>query len=38
MHTSLVVVPAGQPVPEVGDRVDVQRPLIYTHVDEVEWV
>ncbi|HNJ97535.1 MAG TPA: alanine racemase [Ilumatobacteraceae bacterium] len=37
MHTSLVVVPTGHPVPQVGDRVDVQRPLIYTNVDEVEW-
>ncbi len=38
MHTSLVVVPNGQPCPEVGDRVDVQRPLISTFVDEVVWV
>lgn len=37
MHTSLVVVPSGRPAPEVGDRVDLQRPLIYTDVDEVEW-
>lgn len=38
MHTSMVVVPAGQPCPQVGDRVDVQRPLITTTADEVEWV
>lgn len=37
MHTSLVVVPHGQPCPAVGDRVDVQRPLTTTFVDEVEW-
>lgn len=35
MHTSLVVVPRGVPTPEVGDRVDVQRPLHTTHVDEL---
>jgi hypothetical protein len=37
MHTSMVVVPAGAPCPAVGDRVDLQRPLIATRVDEVEW-
>ncbi len=37
MHTSLAVVPSGQPCPKVGDRVDVQRPLISTFVDEVVW-
>jgi alanine racemase len=37
MHTSMVFVPAGQECPGVGDRVDVQRPLITTAVDEVEW-
>ena len=37
MHTSLVVVPNGQPCPSVGDRVDVQRPLITTAVDDIEW-
>lgn len=37
MHTSMVFVPSGEPVPEVGERVDVQRPLITTHVDVVEW-
>ena len=38
MHTSMALVPAGTPLPSVGDRVDVQRPLITTMVDEVEWV
>ena len=34
----MVFVPLGDPCPAVGDRVDVQRPLITTQVDEVEWV
>jgi alanine racemase len=37
MHTSMVFVPRGDPCPNVGDRVDVQRPLITTTVDELEW-
>ncbi|MGB8859905.1 MAG: alanine racemase [Ilumatobacteraceae bacterium] len=37
MHTSLAIVPDGRPCPQVGDRVDVQRPLISTTADEVEW-
>ncbi|MFM7685626.1 MAG: alanine racemase [Actinomycetota bacterium] len=37
MHTSLVVVHDGHPVPDVGDMVDVQRPLIAVHADEVVW-
>ena len=36
MHTSIVVVPAGDPVPACGEHVDVQRPLISTLVDEVD--
>jgi hypothetical protein len=38
MHTSMLHAPAGTPCPAVGDQVDVQRPLISTFVDEVEWV
>jgi alanine racemase len=38
MHTSMIFVPSGMPCPEVGDHVDVQRPLISTLVDEIEWV
>ena len=38
MHTSMCFVPLGQPVPQVGDRVDVQRPLTMTQVDEFEWL
>ena len=37
MHTSMLLVPSGQECPGVGDRVDVQRPLISTAVDEWEW-
>jgi alanine racemase len=37
MHTSLVVVPAGDPCPSVGDSVDVQRPLTSTVADELVW-
>ena len=38
MHTSMIVAPKGTPCPSVGDQIDVQRPLISTLVDEVEWV
>jgi len=38
MHSSMCFVPVGQPVPQVGDRVDVQRPLTMTQVDEFEWL
>jgi len=37
MHTSLAVVPVDQPCPQVGNWVDVQRPLISTAVDEMLW-
>ncbi|MCU1367412.1 MAG: hypothetical protein JWN39_3051 [Ilumatobacteraceae bacterium] len=38
MHTSMVFVPRGNAVPAIGDRVDVQRPLISTVVDELVWI
>jgi alanine racemase len=38
MHTSMLVAPADGPCPVVGDRVDVQRPLITSLIDEIEWV
>ena len=38
MHTSQVVVEAGAQAPQVGDWVDVQRPLITTQVDYIEWM
>jgi alanine racemase len=37
MHSTIAIVPAGEPCPEVGDRVDVQRPFISTWADEVDW-
>ena len=37
MHTSLVVVEATAQSPKVGEWVDVQRPLITTMVDDIEW-
>ena len=38
MHTSMVLVPDGQPMPEITARVDVQRPLTMTAVDSYEWI
>ena len=38
MHTSMLFVPNGGRCPGVTDRVDVQRPLISTLIDELEWV
>jgi len=37
MHTSILFVPDGQPCPSRGDQVDVQRPLISTLVDRIDW-
>ena len=37
MHTSMVFVPDGAPVPAVGDWLDLQRPLTTTTVDELRW-
>lgn len=38
MHTSMAFVPAGDRVPAVGARVDLQRPLTMTAVDQFEWI
>jgi hypothetical protein len=38
MHTSMCFVRTGDPLPRIGDRVDVQRPLTMTDVDEFEWL
>jgi alanine racemase len=38
MHTSMALVPRGQPTPGPGETVDVQRPLTQTWVDRVVWV
>ena len=35
MHTSMAFVPSGEPVPAVGDSVDVQQPLTYVAVDRI---
>jgi len=37
MHTSVVVVGREHAAPDIGDRVDVQRPLISSWPDELEW-
>jgi alanine racemase len=38
MHTSMVLVPRGEPCPIVGDWVDLQRPLTMTAADELRWI
>ena len=38
MHTSMAFVPAGDPLPDVGGVVDVQRPLTMVTPDRVVWV
>lgn len=38
MHTSMLFVPADEPTPNVGEWVDLQRPLTMTAVDELRWV
>jgi alanine racemase len=37
MHTSMLLVGTSGPVPAIGERVDVQRPLTTTLVDRVDW-
>ncbi len=38
MHTSMGFVAAGTPCPEIGEHVDLQRPLHMTAVDEFTWL
>lgn len=38
MHTSMAFVPDGAPLPDIGDHVDVQRPLHMTIVDDYRWL
>ena len=38
MHVSMVFVPVGDPLPGIGDQVDVQRALHMTTVDEYRWL
>jgi len=35
MHTSMVFVPTGDPIPSIGDQVEVQHPLTRTLVDRI---
>jgi alanine racemase len=37
MHTSMVFIPTRSPTPSTGDWVDVQRPLIGTAIDQLDW-
>ena len=37
MHTTMLFLPDGAPLPEIGGKVDLQRPLTQTFVDEVVW-
>ncbi len=37
MHSSLVVVADGDPLPAVGEIVDVQRPLITSFAGAIVW-
>ncbi len=37
MHSSMLFVPVGQPVPHVGERVDVQQPLTRVSADTISW-
>lgn len=38
MHVSMAFVPSGDPLPSVGDSVDLQRPLHMTTVDDYRWL
>ncbi|WP_394944057.1 alanine racemase [uncultured Ilumatobacter sp.] len=38
MHTSMAFASDGSPTPAIGDRVDLQRPMHMTAVDEYEWL
>lgn len=37
MHTTMLLVGRGQAAPDVGEWLDLQRPLITTHPDEIVW-
>ena len=37
MHSSMLFVPVGQPVPRVGESVDVQQPLTRVSADTISW-
>jgi len=37
MHSSMLFVPVGQPIPRVGESVDVQQPLTRVSADTISW-
>jgi alanine racemase len=37
MHSSMLFVPVGQPIPRVGESVDVQQPLTRVSADKISW-
>jgi len=38
MHTSMVFIPKGEKLPQVGDYVDVQQPLTRVYPDFISWI
>ena len=38
MHTSMVIIADGDPVPNIGDIIDVQHPLTMVSADVIDWV
>jgi alanine racemase len=38
MHSSMIFVPDGDPLPHIGQWVDVQRPLTTTHPEALDWI
>jgi hypothetical protein len=37
MHTSMLLCTSDMPRPSIGDWIDVQRPLTWTAIDELDW-
>jgi hypothetical protein len=38
MHTSMLFVARGRPIPSIGEWIDVQQPLTRVQVDLLQWV
>jgi len=38
MHTSMVLIPKGDKLPQVGDNIDVQQPLTRVYPDIISWI
>lgn len=38
MHTSMVFIPTGDKLPQVGDNIDVQQPLTRVYPDIISWI